>query len=369
MDKLLLADEVYQSMLRKGSKSNTCPNFTYKKYVFNIDWLTLNVINNNILPDNLISGEIHQVNETFELVYAGGTQHFKNRAELFYNSNFCASIVWAPRNLKADKALVQITLANVYLYSNDLPDLLDSIEQILPIKNISRLDIAYDTNVDIREYVSVGLLQDSILAMKGKAKISPVSYDSNKLAYETLYVGKRSGNKSIAIYDKSKQLIQDDKKYILDAWEQAGLDKQNVDRIEYRFKNEAINQYDVDEPHYKIYQAVKHKDYSILNGFVKMHSKNFGEIIKNTNDKNKSRAQICNLIDWENIEYYQCEKKSEIPASEIWSVKITCKTLHLVWKTATNEDVRNNAYETLKYLLDKYILKEWYKEKNQYWLK
>lgn len=155
-----------------------------------------------------------------------------------------------PTTLFGGKPLVNLSIANKVLYSNELTRLLDTFLEVfqLSINNITRYDIALDSNTDTNEILLGHFYNPDLHFMSQNRSLSELLKVATLYRSGTenasFYVGKR-GAIQVAFYNKSKQTG----KYIYQEHVKSfhhanGLDTdRNIYRVEVRVPRKALKQY------------------------------------------------------------------------------------------------------------------------------
>lgn len=212
--------------------------------LLNVDWLAVSV---RFVCDNfgaLTAGHFY--------VEFPGTNIWKCRRIVFNEySEKVATILYAPKSKIIPYNAGLIEVANEWLYHGNSPmRILDMIKQWrkFEVTGLSRVDLAVDFNPTARQWYHIRCLadrRDYVAAKQSRVPWFEV-VRSPLLAerYQGLEVpiSQTWGHKTTAVrwklYYKSKELVDAcggkffAKPYIVDCWEEAGLDKSDVWRLE-----------------------------------------------------------------------------------------------------------------------------------------
>ncbi len=233
---------------KEGFKYN-CPHAynTSLPYTVNLDWLQLGVS----LADGasgLELGEDFTRGKYRYVCAATGTQHYKYRYDIYKGNDLHYSLEVCPRNKGAKDELNSILkLENWLLYADWHTELTAFIAtNIKEVLRISRVDIAVDGANHIYNLMCdymTGKSDTYGVKMLGKSKIT--AHEINRLTRRPkgFSIGSKKGNKQIAIYNKTQDIVRTSKNYIRDFWGLNGLDitAENY-RFEMRVKNNFLRQ-------------------------------------------------------------------------------------------------------------------------------
>lgn len=211
------------------------------------------------------------------------------------------------------------------------------------VDNTSRVDIALD--IDKRHFLKImNMVLEQKIQYTGKAQIQ--WFTNGKLDLQGCDIGKRSSDKWVTIYNKSKELEHSNKFYIRDTWVRAGMNIERVDRMELKLRNNAIKEivgFDwrkLDDFEYlaSIFRTFIEGGEKINpdTGEVK-YSKGILHLVKKDKQKNISRKKKIEFIDWDYIGGEKLERLSTKQANEVWSMKLTAKRMCWIY-FQTKED-------------------------------
>lgn len=179
--------------------------------------------------------------------------HYKLQYDIEINGTLLGFVRLLPTNpttLFGGKPLVNLSIANKVLYSKELIRILDAFLEVfqLIINNITRYDIALDSNTDTNE-ILLGHFHDTDLHFMSQnrslaeiLKVATLYRSGTENA--SFYVGKR-GAIQVAFYNKSKQTGKQTYQEHVKAFHHAnGLDTdRNIYRVEVRVPRKALKRY------------------------------------------------------------------------------------------------------------------------------
>jgi hypothetical protein len=265
------------------------------------------------------------------------TKLFKYNYDIFLRGKLFGSVNVTPRNTAVIKAkTIQFKAENNVLYEKDFINECRYLFAKLGwrVLNISRLDIALDGTgfVDFIEqwqsgkYEKLGKATDNILRQHRK--------------FKGLYVGTRSSSKMVRCYIKSKELERSNKYYIGDFWKRTNLqtgENGEVERLEITLKNEALKKI-------KFFDWRELQNFEYLASVMKSSFENFFEFVEASQDKNVSRKKRVDFIDWQNIGAQHLERLSTKQTTEIYRMKMSCKTLYGLYVATKMKGCCNTLY-------------------------
>jgi len=141
--------------------------------------------------------------------------------------------------------IISIRIDNQVLYNPELSSILkQSLDELqLTFKGISRLDIAYDTDVDVLKKFKRLYNQLNRYSYKNRGK---TTVNGTGLYDTQINIGSlRSQGKTVIIYDKSTLLRQQSKAYLNDLYETIFHDD-SVYRVEVRVTSKTTGKYEID---------------------------------------------------------------------------------------------------------------------------
>jgi len=232
------------------------------------------------------------------------------------------------------------------------------------IDNVSRVDIALDGHKFLE---IMTMLFDKKIEKVGKSSIQ--FFTNSKMILEGCDIGKRSSDKWVTCYNKSKELEQSNKFYIRKSWERAGLDTNNVHRLELKLRNNAIKEIiDFDWRKLDNFEYLASIFRTFIEGGEKIngdtgevkYSKGLLEFVMKDEQKNVSRKKKITFIDWNYIGGEKLDRLSTKQANEVWSMKLTAKRMCWIYFQTNREEFLFTAREiafninSLQWLSDKF---------------
>ena len=339
------------SRVKCTSPTNTAFKQGCQQNVLSIDWLEINYLYHT--PDyekydgsEFIIGDQYRVLEVKEVGYP-----YRWRGRLYYQDYEVGSVQFGMVMEHADSGLFSMKFNNEILYS-EYKEHLYRLNDLLEYKNIKRLDLALDTSVPVRKTIS-----DLIFGAKThelydrRKRLNGVNYSFDSDTFGTIYIGSRSSDKSVAIYDKMAELEKSNKQYIRDNYKQAG-DAELVDRVEIRLRSKAVKRYpEINDLALTNDQKVKELFVSTMDGYI--------DLKERSNDSNSRRWKTLKLIDLDTITSKQLEKAEAPAPSETYKAKIIAKQLY---KDAQKCDSsRKSVYLDMAYeYVKKHGLEDWF---------
>lgn len=217
--------------------------------LFNVDWLAVSV--------RFSTSEFHTLTEDHFAVEQGGTNVWQYRQIVFNKyAEKVATVLYSPKSklIPANAGIIEV--ANEWLYHGQHPyTILEIIRQwrMFSVTGLSRVDMACDFNPTTRQWNHIKALATGKDYVAGKRSGSSFWSVVNCPLLADRYQGQRIphqqswGHKTTAVkwklYYKSKELVDAcggklfAKPYILDCWQEAGLDRKDVWRLEVSITN------------------------------------------------------------------------------------------------------------------------------------
>lgn len=228
---------------REGFKYN-CPHAYNKhtKYTVAVDWLQLGVLLDEKLQPDL--GGDFQKGVYRWLVRPAGSKHYRYIYDVYIGAKQFYVVEVSPRKGKDDTNAI-VKLENWLLYDDWHTELQRFLQHnTRELLRISRLDIAFDGLNNIYNMMcDFAADKNDAYGVKliGKSKISAHELSRITKRPKGFTVGTSKGLKQIAIYNKSKDILRNQKNYIKEYWHANGLDVQtDVYRFEVRLKNKYL---------------------------------------------------------------------------------------------------------------------------------
>jgi hypothetical protein len=361
--------------------SNTGVNYTspHEQIISNscfysicVDWLQISYLT-HILPEEWEQDEVFELSRTCAIMWkSAGNKFFKNLFEVFWHGEKIGYLLSHPRSCVMKEGLIQLKIENHILYTEELSDIVEFFSNKFTFNNISRMDLAIDTTSEIRQWIHKKVIRDEAYELKGKALLSGFKYDSGTKMFESYYIGSKSSDKQLVVYDKTKELEHSNKAYIREFWLKNGLlmtEGTTIDRVEIRLQGKAIKKLALDIEK----MLLRLKDSEFMASLMKTQLNNFFQFVETSeksSDTNRARRDVTELIDWNIVGGQLLPKCSTNPANEVWNAKLTVKNLwhQLMWNPA-NTQVQESCEMVINQMVDYYDLREWYEIKTDYWLR
>jgi len=237
------------------------------------------------------------------------------------------------------------------------------------IDNISRLDIALDgSNAGFLKVMNMAL--EKKIEKVGRSKLQ--FFTNSKIDLEGCDIGKRSSDKWVTCYNKTKELEKSNKFYIRKFWERAGLDTAHVERLELKLRCESIKMivgFDWRKLDNFEYLASIFRTFieggdliNVDTGEIKF-SKGMIEFVIKSKRKNISRKKRIEFINWDYIGGEKLERLSTKQANEVWSMKLTAKRITWIY-FQTNQDHFLHIVREICFNIDQL---DWFEEKFNGW--
>lgn len=218
------------------------------KQLVNCDWLSFSVLL-LLTPSEVDNGAVLNTPNGYALItQERGTDKYKYRAILYNESGEkVLTLLWHPLSKVINPRSMFVEVANRYLYSplDIIPKLLDQIHPYM-WQSLSRLDVACDFNPNPEQWQTILSLTNGTMYVTGKREGSKfVDYDRGGQRVETiprqLSWGSKTSDFKVKLYNKTKEIHQPSptgngiwctKPYIKDLWTSAGMDPNNIWRLE-----------------------------------------------------------------------------------------------------------------------------------------
>ncbi len=203
--------------------------------MISIDWLSVNY--HGIYTDSKLFAIKH---------LPTGTKMFKNVTELYHSGELLATLIYNPRSTVLNAQLIQMKIANRYLYHEGLFDLVNMLESDLNLQFIgfSRLDICYDFHLfsyNLHPEVFIKKVASAKIIKKGLSNYKFFATTLQGCTFEYLKIGSDTSNMCGYLYNKTLEMNKIKlKPYIQKAWFGAGLSEvQDVWRLEFSIKGDS----------------------------------------------------------------------------------------------------------------------------------
>ncbi|MDX2195704.1 MAG: replication initiation factor domain-containing protein [Cytophagales bacterium] len=342
-----------------------------------VDWFEFfgntkcSVLLNNYKPDE--KKEFQTIDYGYNLVVLNmghGTPMYNVLYEIYVGGELFASLQTHPRFVKGDfkDNSISFKIANNQLYSDKWVDNMAEIMDLLKLKinNITRLDICIDGCNGVLKFLNSFVKQTpeskSYIKM-GKATMSSCMFDSNTLSYSSFTFGKRTSDKYLIVYNKTKELERSNKKYIEKFWLKNGLMAEIVYRVEIRLTSKVLAQIQLTDISMLL-------DTTYLASLFRTASDNFFHFKKNTGDTNKSREQDVNLIPYELLCGELLAKSQRPKTTHRYKAKLTIRKCHFDLNVKENSiDSEIMLERVIQRNIDEFDLQKWYLASVPTWLK
>lgn len=216
-------------------------NFLYKdnKYCINCDWLQYSVYLDSINPKiNCPNG--------FRVELCQGNNIYKSRALVFdKNGRKVLTMLWEPYSSILDPHVMTVQVGNEGLYTGFIQTSLDLTKQITKcyFNSIGRFDLCCDFLMTPKRLEMVKHLQSGHYYVERKNEGSNFWHkvkqnDFNKHQTHCISFGSKHSEIKVKIYNKSREIGligggEPEKPWIVQQWEEIGLDKLSVWRLEF----------------------------------------------------------------------------------------------------------------------------------------
>lgn len=188
--------------------------------VMNIDWLKYyGTLENSFTQQTHIT----QSGFIIDQLPLGTKTYNNNYLVMTQDGEAVAKMECNPRLKSMPKNAATLHIANQWLYSSVLPDIVEELMASLEYKpnNISRLDIALDgcNNVPVvlNNYIKQRRQNIGFNKM-GSSRLNAYHIDEERLDFKRFTIGSAKSEKYISIYCKSDELKNSLKTYIADQW-------------------------------------------------------------------------------------------------------------------------------------------------------
>lgn len=308
----------------------------------------------------------------------GEDRNFNLLYQLVVDNKKVGRLKLSPKKGFIKKDTVHFLIDNQILYTDMWTKYLDYLLTTLhfQLSHITKIDIAVDYEINEKNNSIIDFLKkfqyysdnreklNYKVNAKGRKKIiSIASYKSSS----TIYWGKSSSDKYIKIYNKSNELLNSNKDYILEFWRNNGLNyKSNViERFELTLKTKLCSIIDIS----------KLTDSDYIASLLKTHLKGYFEFSREIKRKNKIKKLNVTPINFDGFATKLLPKYKYQPKQSDRSNKILLKSLYFNMKLInldSEDDDGNMDIKTLKDAI-KVIIKshpqlyEYYLDKKRFW--
>lgn len=307
------------------------------KHTIAVDWLEINLKAKS--PQIFDTKDCYtSASQKTGFIHSGnGNKFYKHQFEVNHEEKKFGTMFATSRSARLmEPDNVQLKVENNKLYELGWLDSLKSImaENELTYKSCTRLDLALDGGNYFQLFEQ---WKDGAIDKVGKAKIT--AHFTGKRKTEGFYIGKGKSKKQLVCYNKSDEMKRTNKWYIGDFWKRAGLmDYEKVERLEIRMRNEENKKiFDMD------FNALDNFEH--LASLMQTHCKKFFEFVATGTQKNITRKQRIEPIDWNSIGGQLLDKNSTRNTSEIWAGKVSCKKLYEIYYITKKNYYYDIAFE------------------------
>lgn len=326
------------------------------------------------IPDLVEGQEVYSISENVRLIWKGhGTSLFNALYDVYLQGEKIGQIQAFPRSTKQQMQQDHIIfkLDNHILYTKYwLDTFLDFLnESESKVLNVSRLDIAIDGVEQINDFLNhyfktpKGIYEQISIKNGGKIKHHPLDYDPNTKKSTRFVFGSTKSDKHVAVYQKSKEIEQSNKKYIERFWENSGMEfkeGEEITRVEMRLNSKSTKQiqgFDWTRLHCSKYLA----------SIFKTQAHNFFDFYIKDNS-NVSRCTGIRLIDYEMLGAELLEKIQKKEVNDRYKAKLTLHLIYKLWYTGKlDEQALDNDF--VNDLLFRFDLGEWLNNKIEDWVR
>ncbi len=269
---------------------------------------------------------------------------FDRMTRVDYNGEYFLTILDRPRLAYMKEDYVKIDVQNHFLYyTNYVPLLLQFLQDAgLKFNNLTRMDIALDAvytkgcvwSPKTEKYSSWhhgGVL--NFLETKYQSKRSDwvingrgdYTFRGKKAdkSIGTAYIGSRSSDAYIRIYNKREELERSNKSYINDYYQENGFSSgDDLERIEFVFKGKHVAKFREE------FTLECLLDDEYLSALCREHFERVCTVSRLNEDSNVSRRKRYSLIDWSNVVCGTLVRDVPPKPNKIQQAKQTIKDTH-----------------------------------------
>lgn len=272
-----------------------------------------------------------------------GTAHFQAKYNAFLGEEvepFATVITYPRKGGILPDYLSQIKVENRELYAKGWTTRLMLLLSALrvEINNISRLDIAIDSNCVSNDpllglrYTSpfIGLYKRwkaGDLENVGREVFNKEHCKGRKTTGldwgKTGQAAKKGSDKTATAYVKSDRIEADDKGYIAENWYLHGMEPgQRVERLELKLKTDAIKKTVNPNDGLVGVDVFSLERGGYMAGIMRAHLKGWFEFVVDQPDTNKTRRDNYETIDWDSLAFELLERiPTTKPKNETWAAK------------------------------------------------
>lgn len=174
------------------------------------------------------------------------TRVFNSVVEIWHKNDLLFTLLYDPASAIFEKDLVQIKVANKWLYSPGLYNMLTEFLNVhcLVFKSFSRLDLCKDFNLFYNKLHPETLIKkvaSSKILHKGQSKFSFHAVNRNGCEFQYMRIGTMNSEIRAYLYNKTVEMNEVKiKPYIIDLWNVNGLDmSKDIWRLEFAIKGDS----------------------------------------------------------------------------------------------------------------------------------
>jgi len=290
---------------------------------------------------------------------ANGTKLYKVGYDVIFNNQCIGLLLLCPRQSFRDQVECSLKIHNHILYQGNWTLILDAVmdDMGILINNITSLDIACDSDYSfIQDYQK---LNKGEYVNVGRSTHSNIQTSKNVMT--GFYIGKRSSDKHINGYLKSKELEKSLKTYIKDYWVKNGLKSDNVERLELRLKSKGVKSLG------DAFDISRLEDQAYLAGIMQCQMVGYYQFVRASDlskDSNISRTKKIDPIDFYNLELSKINKVKKIKKpSLVWSAQryITFGLQRIYAGCEANQNLFDNKkMKELQEIAEEYQIISWF---------
>ena len=211
-------------------------------YALNCDWLQYSVALDRTEP-KLSCPPGHRIE------ICQGTNIYENRALVFdEHGRKLLTLLWKPYSSILNPLIMSVQVANEFLYSESILSSYELLKTICPcyFNSVGRLDICCDFNLDDKGVNMVKHLNSGHYYVERKGEGSAFWHEVTVNGHKhkqthCLSWGAKTTDIKVKLYNKSRELGllgggEPEKPWIVNEWDQAGLDKMKTWRLEFSLK-------------------------------------------------------------------------------------------------------------------------------------
>lgn len=224
--------------------------FNYKghNYCVNCDWLSFNARLQDV--DNLDM----TCPDGVRIELCQGNNIFAQRALIYgTDGTKLLTLLWQPYSKVISKDIMTVQVANEVLYKSGIQYCITLLHQIVDcyVNTTSRIDIALDFEADTGCLTTINQLWISNYYVSRKREGSTWWHSTtddtsnfNNFCH-CLSWGSKTSKIKVKLYNKSRELdvkdnVSPTKQYIVDEWRQAGMDVDNIWRLEFSLTSTGV---------------------------------------------------------------------------------------------------------------------------------